>query len=77
MSEIYEKLNIFAIIIDLHVRREIRLNEQFLDLRPLVKGIYIYTCKAVFDFTYTGLKLTCQGRWITRDRVRAALTSAR
>ena len=35
--KIYEKPNIFAIILDLHVRREIRFNDCFLDLRPLVK----------------------------------------
>ena len=38
----------------------------FLDLRPLVKGINIYICEAVFYFTYMGLKSACQGRWFVR-----------
>ena len=33
------------------------LTSDFLDLRPHEKGIYIYTCKAVFDFTYSANNL--------------------
>ena len=40
MSEIYEQSNIFAIIVDLFVTREIQFNYQFLDVRPYLKGIY-------------------------------------
>ena len=45
------------------------LTSNSLDLRPLVKGIYIYTFKSVFCFTCMGLKLACKGRWFARDLV--------
>ena len=40
------------------------LTSNFLDLRLLVELLYIYKCKAILDFTYMGLKLTSQGRWV-------------
>ena len=57
MSEIYEQSNIFAIIVDFFVTREIRFNQRFLDLRPHVKGVYIYTCKADFIFLLDGIEV--------------------
>ena len=57
MSEIYEHSNIFAIIVGFFVTREIRFNQRFLDFRPHVKGIYIYTCKADFIFDLYGIEL--------------------
>ena len=39
---------------------------KFLDLRRLVKGLYIYTFKSVFGYTWMKLKLTCQGIWVAR-----------
>ena len=53
-----EKSNIFVIILDLGVRREIRFNQQFFILRPILKRLYIYTCETILDFTYMRLKLT-------------------
>ena len=28
----------------------------------------MYACKDIFDFTYIGLNMTCQGMWVARDR---------
>ena len=33
-----------------------------------MKVLYIYTCKAIFDFTSMGLNLLCQGMWVVWDR---------
>ena len=33
------------------------LNSDFLDFRPHVKGIYIYTCKADFIFDLYGIEV--------------------
>ena len=45
------------------------LTSDFLDLRPPVKGVYIYTCRDDLIFTKMVLKSNCQGRWV-RGRVR-------
>ena len=34
---------------------------------PVMKVLYIYTYKAVFDFKSMGLKLICKGTWVARD----------
>ena len=63
------KIKFFAIILNLRVRREIWFSLSiFYTLDHLWKD-HIYTCKAVFCFTYMVLNLNCQGIWIARDRV--------
>ena len=57
MSEIYEHSNIFAVIVVFFITREIQFNQQFLDFRPHVKGIYIYSCKSDFIFDLDGIEV--------------------
>ena len=34
----------------------------------VMKVLYIYICKAVFDFKHRGLNLICKGMWVVRAR---------
>ena len=44
------------------------LTSDLLFFVPAVEILYIYTCKAIFYFKQMGLKLICQGMWVTRAR---------
>ena len=57
ISEIYEHSNVFVIIVVFSEHVKYDLTSDFLDFRPHVKGIYIYTCKADFIFNLDGLEL--------------------